>query len=64
MTSKPDRRDRLELIEWENRPHCLYLNNTRIAGGKPWGGGKIIRTWNIERSVILEALKRSSADDE
>lgn len=23
---------------WNGNTHCIYLNDRRIAGGKPWGG--------------------------
>jgi len=27
--------------------NSLYINDTRVSGPKPWGGGKIIKEWNI-----------------
>lgn len=27
---------------------CLALNDTRIAGPKPWGGGKVIHAWEAD----------------
>jgi hypothetical protein len=47
---------KLELVAWQDHPHCLYLNDFRIAGSKPWGGGKIIRTWYISESDLKIAL--------
>jgi hypothetical protein len=29
----------LTVVRWEGHLRCAYLNNFRIAGGKPWGGG-------------------------
>jgi hypothetical protein len=37
---------------------CLYVNNTRIAGPKPWGGGKTIKEWNIDKGKLEEALNK------
>lgn len=34
----------------------LVINNIRICGSKPWGGGSIIKTWKVKRSRIIEAL--------
>jgi hypothetical protein len=56
LTEKPDDM-RLELVEWEGKPHCLYLNEYRIAGGKPWGGGITIKSWTISRAELLRAIK-------
>lgn len=27
---------------------CIVVNGTRIAGPKPWGGGKIVKTWKVD----------------
>lgn len=27
---------------------CLSLDDTRIAGPKPWGGGKVIHSWETD----------------
>ncbi len=46
----------LKLIRWNgNSAHCVYLNNTRIVGGKPWGGGTVQREWRF----TLEDLRRA-----
>lgn len=28
---------------------CLLLDNERIAGPKPWGGGRVIRSWTTRK---------------
>jgi hypothetical protein len=43
--AKLDERFSLDIVEWEGAIRCVYLNGHRIAGGKPWGGGKTIRSW-------------------
>jgi hypothetical protein len=35
----------------------LYIDDYRVAGNKPWGGGVIARTFKAKRSDILKALK-------
>lgn len=45
----------LTVVKWEGRPHCVYLNNFRIAGGKPWGGGTTLKEW---KTVTLRDLIR------
>lgn len=54
---------KMELVEWEDRPHCVYLNGYRVAGGKPWAGGKTIRTWKVSRRDLIEAMKRFRAEN-
>jgi hypothetical protein len=34
----------------------LYIDNYRICGNKPWGGGSIIKEWSAQRRDILTAL--------
>ena len=36
--------------------NSLYINDYRVAGSKPWGGGKILREWDILEKDILRAL--------
>lgn len=35
----------------------LYLNDHRIAGEKPWGGGEVIKEWFVPEDEILDQLK-------
>lgn len=35
---------------------CLYLDDYRIAGGKPWGGGRIIHRWPVLIKDLVAAL--------
>lgn len=46
----------LEMVEGVQGP-ALYLENYRIAGPKPWGGGKTVRSWKVRRQDIDEALR-------
>lgn len=36
---------------------CIAINDFRVSGNKPWGGGKIIQTWFAKKSDILHALE-------
>lgn len=36
--------------------NSIYLNDFRIAGPKPWGGGKVISSWDVRPSDIYKAL--------
>lgn len=35
----------------------VYINDYRVAGNKPWGGGKTIHSFKAEKSNIFHALK-------
>ena len=35
---------------------CIYLNNLRIAGPKPWGGGTVMFKVKIKIKDIIEAI--------
>ena len=34
----------------------LYVDNFRVAGSKPWGGGSFRGTWTTTRRAVLTAL--------
>jgi hypothetical protein len=36
--------------------NSIYMNDTRVCGNKPWGGGKIIKTWTTSIDNIENAL--------
>ena len=36
--------------------NCITINDTRIAGPKPWGGGHVIKKWDARVDHILKAL--------
>lgn len=38
---------KLEIIKWSHVT-SVYLNNYRIAGSKPWGGGKVYMEFEDE----------------
>lgn len=35
---------------------ALYIDNHRVAGPKPIGGGKIVREWKVKLSELRIAL--------
>ena len=36
---------------------CLALDDTRIAGPKPWGGGKVIHSWETDKEYKAVGAK-------
>lgn len=36
---------------------CLVVNDRRVAGPKPWGGGQVILSFKTTRAEIETALK-------
>lgn len=45
----------IEIVEG-NEGHSIYINDFRIAGTKPWGGGKRKYTFKSDLNLILKAL--------
>lgn len=37
----------------------IYLDDYRIAGNKPWGGGEVLYEWKADLTDILRALHLS-----
>lgn len=37
---------------------ALYVNDYRVAGPKPWGGGTTITEFNVDRSALAKAMER------
>jgi hypothetical protein len=35
---------------------CIYLNDYRIAGPKPWGGGRTLHTWVVSVDDLTRAI--------
>ena len=54
--AKKDPSFKLEVVKWEGSLHCAYLNDFRVAGGKPWAGGEIVKTWNVSLRDLTEAV--------
>jgi hypothetical protein len=52
---------KLSVCEWQGKVHCVYLEDYRIAGGKPWGGGKTVAEWDIPISTFAGVLAFSGA---
>ncbi len=40
---------------WGVEGNSLYINDYRVCGPKPWGGGKVLKEWKI----IPEDLERA-----
>ena len=39
----------------------LYINDYRVLGPKPWGGGEVIRSWTVDRIRFVGDLMASGA---
>lgn len=51
-----DKPVRLCVVKWGGRLQCAYLNNFRIVGGKPWGGGDTVKEWNTTLREVIRAF--------
>lgn len=36
---------------------ALYIDEYRVAGGKPWGGGSVSKSWTVKRSSLKKDLE-------
>ena len=36
--------------------YSVYINNYRIAGNKPWGGGKVVCEFKVDKQKIIDRL--------
>lgn len=35
---------------------AVYVNDYRIAGSKPWGGGTVVREWTVDEQTLKTAM--------
>lgn len=35
---------------------AIYVNDYRICGPKPWGGGRVVRKWMTDVDRVIEGL--------
>ena len=57
MTDAAPKTYELMVCAFEKNPrYCVYLNDYRIAGSKPWGGSHAETTWHVTPTDICEAL--------
>lgn len=35
---------------------CLVINDNRVCGPKPWGGGRVTKKWRASAKIISDAL--------
>jgi hypothetical protein len=66
MTARKPKRLELDMVLWQGRPHCLYLDGYRVVGGKPWAGGTSAYTWSVDPAQVRQladaALARGAAE--
>jgi hypothetical protein len=36
---------------------CISLNDYRVCGPKPWGGGTVTKKWAVKKGSLVRALK-------
>jgi len=53
----------IEVVSGVEGP-SVYLNDYRVAGPKPWGGGKVIQKFKADRKDVLTALALVGEDDQ
>ncbi len=35
---------------------CLYVTGVRMAGPKPWGGGKVLHSFDVNATELMDRL--------
>lgn len=45
----------IDLVSGVEGP-CLVANCNRIAGPKPWGGGKVLRSWQLDERHVRDLI--------
>lgn len=53
----------LAILAQGGKPQCVVLNNHRIAGGKAWGGGTILKSWQVPLTQLRSALPQLAERD-
>lgn len=43
---------------------CLVVNDYRICGPKPWGGGKLVERWVLDAVELVRVLEVVPAEEE
>ena len=56
MTKRKSKTVTLELVDGVEGP-SVYLADYRIAGPKPWGGGKVKARWKADVASVRRALR-------
>lgn len=52
---------KIELVSGCERS-CICINDYRVAGSKPWGGGYVEKFWMADRKDVLKALGIKTED--
>lgn len=39
----------------------LYINGYRVAGPKPWGGGRVVQSWKTDEVVVTKGCPRATS---
>ncbi len=38
----------------------LYINDYRVAGSKPYGGGRTVKKWDIDELKLIVAMSKEA----
>lgn len=63
MTTRDRKTVTVEVISGVEGP-CLALDDTRIAGPKPWGGGRVVHSFKVDIFHMLRALPKDIINDD
>ena len=57
-TAKP-KRAKVEVVRGVHGHMALYVNDIRVAGSKPWGGGHTIHSFSPEVQAFTKDLEEA-----
>lgn len=46
---------KLDIVEYQGKIWCVYLNDFRIAGSKPYAGNRIVRSFTVTLDDLVNA---------
>ena len=54
---------KVQVVE-SNKGFSLYIDDNWVAGSKPWGGGIITDSFNIDVDKVIKLLNKMGENDE
>lgn len=59
-----DQKYELLVCGFENNPaRCVYVNNFRLGGAKPWGGGRTTAVWHFSLNELRRAFPEMAINE-
>ena len=53
----------VEIVSGVEGP-CIVIGDRRVAGPKPWGGGRATHKWKVNSEDLINAIREASKQEE